>query len=120
MGNISAVYCLTESGRTVAREHLNHSQYAGKCPVPLEQYDEMVAAQKPPESWLTMEMQRRAFKHMVVSEEIITRVGPAVNAGKSFLIYGQPGNGKTFWRRLFSVSIPRPFTFRMRSKHKAW
>src|SRR5262245_7735302 len=43
MGNISAIYSLTESGRTVAREHLTHSQYAGKVPVPLEQYTEMVA-----------------------------------------------------------------------------
>lgn len=96
MGNISAIYSLTDTGRTVAREHLNHSQYAGKVPVPLEQYDAMVHAQKAPESWLTMEMLRRAFKHMVVSEEILSRVGPAVNAGKSFLIYGQPGNGKTY------------------------
>jgi len=108
MGNISAVYCLTESGRTVAREHLNHSQYAGKCPVPLEQYDEMVAAQKLPDSWLTMEMLRRAFKHMVVSEEIITRVGPAVNAGKSFLIYGQPGNGKTYLAEALFCLDPAP------------
>ena len=108
MGNISAVYCLTESGRTVAREHLNHSQYAGKCPVPLEQYDEMVAAQKLPDGWLTMEMLRRAFKHMVVSEEIITRVGPAVNAGKSFLIYGQPGNGKTYLAEALFCLDPAP------------
>jgi predicted ATPase with chaperone activity len=26
----------------------------------------------------------------------LNSIGPAVNAGKSFLIYGQPGNGKTY------------------------
>lgn len=108
MGNISAIYSLTDAGRTVAREHLNHSQYAGKVPVPLEQYEAMVAAQKLPDSWLTMEMLRRAFKHMVVSEEILSRVGPAVNAGKSFLIYGQPGNGKTYLAEALFGLDPAP------------
>ncbi len=108
MGNISAVYSLTDNGRNTAREHLNHSQYAGRAPVPLEQYDEMVAAQKLPDSWLTMEMLRRAFKHMVVSEEILSRVGPAVNAGKSFLIYGQPGNGKTYLAEALFGLDPAP------------
>ncbi|MBM3794030.1 MAG: hypothetical protein FJW31_08160 [Acidobacteria bacterium] len=50
MGNISAIYSLTDSGRTVSREHLNHSQYAGKVPVPIDQYEEMVHAQKLPDS----------------------------------------------------------------------
>ena len=108
MGNISAVYALTDNGRMVAREHLAHSQYAGRVPVPLEQYTDMVAAQKLPDSWLTMEMLRRAFKHMVVSEEILSRVGPAVNAGKSFLIYGQPGNGKTYLAEALFGLDPAP------------
>ena len=108
MGNISAIYSLTENGRATAREHLNHSQYAGKAPVPLEQYDAMVAAQKLPDSWLNMEMLRRAFRHMVVSEEILSRVGPAVNAGKSFLIYGQPGNGKTYLAEALFGLDPTP------------
>ena len=108
MGNISAIYSLTDSGRTVSREHLNHSQYAGKVPVPIDQYEEMVHAQNLPDSWLTMEMLRKAFKHMVVSEEILSRVGPAVNAGKSFLIYGQPGNGKTFLAEALFGLDPAP------------
>jgi hypothetical protein len=32
---------------------------------------------------------------MVVKEEILDQLGPAVNAGRSFLVYGQPGDGKT-------------------------
>src|SRR5258708_6091767 len=33
---------------------------------------------------------------MTVSEDIRAQSGPAVNSGKSFLMYGQPGNGKTY------------------------
>lgn len=96
LGAISAVYTLTENGRTVAREYLDANQYAGKAPVPLEQYATVVRLQRQRESWLTLEMLRHAFKHMVVTPQLLNAIGPAVNAGKSFLIYGQPGNGKTF------------------------
>jgi predicted ATPase with chaperone activity len=32
---------------------------------------------------------------MVVNEEMMGRIGPAVNSGKSIFLYGPPGNGKT-------------------------
>ena len=35
MGNMSGVFMLTESGRNLAREHLENNQYAGPAPVPL-------------------------------------------------------------------------------------
>jgi predicted ATPase with chaperone activity len=33
---------------------------------------------------------------MVVTPRLLAQIGPAVSSGNSFLIYGQPGNGKTF------------------------
>ncbi len=63
--------------------------------MPLYQYAEVVRRQRQPDSWLTPNDLTGAFRHMVVSQEILSQMGPAVNAGKSFLIYGQPGNGKT-------------------------
>lgn len=108
IGAISAVYVLTEAGRQHAREYLEANQYAGKVPVPLEQYAEMVRRQRQKDSWLTMEMLRQAYRHMVVTPEILSQIGPAVNAGKSFLIYGQPGNGKTYLvEALFNID-PTP------------
>ncbi len=95
IGNTSAVFALTESGRALARESMETNQYAGPVPVPLQQYTEVVRRQKRKESWLTPEALRAAFKHLVVSEDILLKIGPAVNSSKSFLIYGQPGNGKT-------------------------
>jgi predicted ATPase with chaperone activity len=95
MGNMSSVFMLTESGRNLARECLENNQYAGPAPVPLYQYTEMVRLQKLKENWLSPELLQKAFKHLVVEADILAQIGPAVNASKSFLIYGQPGNGKT-------------------------
>src|SRR5688572_3946972 len=89
LGNISAVYALTDNGRTVAREHLEANQYAGKAPVPLEQYATVVKLQRQRESWLSLEMLHSAFRHMVVTPQLLNAIGPAINSGKSFLIYGQ-------------------------------
>jgi len=95
MGNISGVFTLTESGRNLAREFLENNQYAGPAPVPLYQYSEVVRQQKLKDNWLSPELLIKAFKHLVVEPDILAQIGPAVNASKSFLIYGQPGNGKT-------------------------
>jgi predicted ATPase with chaperone activity len=95
MGNASAVFALTESGRNLSREVLENNQYAGPVPVPLEQYAEVVRKQRLAENWLGEAELEQAFEHLVVAEDILEQLGPAVNSNKSFLIYGQPGNGKT-------------------------
>ena len=95
MGNMSGVFLLTEAGRNLAREHLENNQYAGPAPVPLYQYVEVVRQQKLKDNWLNPQLLVEAFKHLVVEADILAQIGPAVNASKSFLIYGQPGNGKT-------------------------
>jgi len=95
MGNASAVFALTESGRNLSREVLENNQYAGPVPVPLDQYIEVVRKQRLAENWLSEDGLNGAFKHLVVAEDILEQLGPAVNSNKSFLIYGQPGNGKT-------------------------
>jgi len=95
MGNMSAIFFLTESGRNIAREFLENNHYVGPVPVPLPQYVEMVRRQKLAENWLSPGTLKKAFRHLVVEADVLAQIGPAVNASKSFLIYGQPGNGKT-------------------------
>jgi hypothetical protein len=95
-GSISSVFSLSEAGRTRTHECLERNQYSGPAPVPLDQYVSAVRAQRLPNGWLTRQALEGAFRHMVISPEVLTEVGPAVNSGKSFLIYGQPGNGKTY------------------------
>jgi hypothetical protein len=96
VGRISSLLALTESGRSRAREYLEANQYAGAAPVPMEQYSEMVRTQRPRDGWLTKEALRQSFTSMVITERLLSQVGPAVSAANSLLLYGKPGDGKTF------------------------
>ncbi|HUS08268.1 MAG TPA: hypothetical protein VMZ52_18330 [Bryobacteraceae bacterium] len=96
MGDVSSVFCLSAVGIELAQAALAKNQYAGRAPVTLSQYTQAVLAQKHRENWLTSAALRNAYKNMIVGEKVLSQIGPAVNAGKSLLIYGQPGNGKTF------------------------
>lgn len=105
IGNSSGIFFLTEAGRAMTREFLENNQYVGPAPVPLYQYSEVVRRQRLKENWLNPKTLRNAFRHLVVEEDILAQIGPAVNSNKSFLIYGQPGNGKTaLAESLFRVS----------------
>ncbi|HEY3441480.1 MAG TPA: hypothetical protein VGK29_12035 [Paludibaculum sp.] len=96
MGDISSTFATTEAARELTREYLESNSYCGRIPVPLEQYTVGVKMQRNKTDWLNKDMLLSAFKHMVMNEATLSQLGPAVNAGKSFLIYGQPGNGKTY------------------------
>jgi hypothetical protein len=96
MGAISSRFVLTESGRELTKDYVAANAYSGRVPVPLFQYVDMVRRQKLENGWVTPEALRDAYKHMVITPELLNQIGPAVNSGKSFLIYGQPGNGKTY------------------------
>lgn len=96
MGNISGYFSLSESGRNLAAQHIAMNQYAGQAPVPLSTYTQFVRRQRQPKGWLTKEKLAHAYRRMVVTSRILGQIGPAVSSGNSFLIYGEPGNGKTF------------------------
>ena len=94
-GPISELLSLTERGRQVTRDYLDNDQYVGPAPVPITQYCAAVDAQRMPARWLTPERLAEAYSRLVITEAILDQIGPAVASGKSLLIYGQPGNGKT-------------------------
>ena len=96
MGNSTVLFALTETGRNSARECMESNQYAGLAPVPLHQYTQIVRRQRRADGWLTPEALQQAYRRMVVTPRVLAQIGPAVSSGNSFLIYGQPGNGKTF------------------------
>ena len=95
-GDVSALFALSDAGRERAHEALEFNQYAGTAPVPLAQYEKMVGLQRPRAGWLTKEMLAEAYKGIVVTADILSGIGHAVSSGNSFLLYGKPGNGKTF------------------------
>jgi DNA-binding MarR family transcriptional regulator len=76
MGNMSGIFFLTETGRNLAREFLENNQYAGPAPVPLYQYAEIVRRQRLRENWLSPELLRSAFQHLVVEADILAQIGP--------------------------------------------
>ena len=96
MGDVGSLLALTETGRARARECLEQNQYAGPAPVPIEQYTDLVRRQRPAEGWLTQQALRRALQGMVITEHTLSQAGPAVSSANSLLLYGKPGNGKTF------------------------
>ncbi|MBI3209309.1 MAG: ATP-binding protein [Candidatus Solibacter usitatus] len=95
VGMVSSVFALSDQGRNITLQYIESSAYSGKAPVPLDQYCAVVKLQKR-KNWLTPEKLAEAFSHMIVSPDVLAQIGPAVNSGKSFLMYGQPGNGKTY------------------------
>jgi hypothetical protein len=96
MGSVGSVFALTESGRELARQYLESNQYSGPAPVPVDQYAEIVRQQRQRDGWLTKEALAQAFRGMVLTESILSQMGPAVSSGNSLLLYGKPGDGKTF------------------------
>lgn len=92
---LSTHYALTESGRAAAREALDQNLYLGPAPVSLAAYQEQIEKQRITNEMLEEDRLREGFSGLVVPEQMIRRLLPAINAGRSVLLYGPPGNGKT-------------------------
>jgi len=88
-------YALTSAGRERASEALRRCEYIGPVPIPLESYQEQVQKQTITNEVIGIEKLRKALSHLVLSEDIVRRLGPASNSGRAMLIYGAAGNGKT-------------------------
>jgi predicted ATPase with chaperone activity len=88
-------YVITEKGRVVAREALDRSQYAGPAPVTLDAYRQSVRSQSLGQFVVHQRTMRQALSHLVLGEEAFSKLGPAVNSGRSIFLFGHPGNGKT-------------------------
>jgi hypothetical protein len=88
-------YGLSAKGVEWARQALEQSEYVGPAPVPLTVYCEQIGRQRIANERVDRAMIDAAFGDLVVSNALVREVGPAVNSGRSILLYGPPGNGKT-------------------------
>ncbi len=86
---------LTTLGRQWALDALRQSQYNGPAPVPLADYVGQVQKQATVNERINAVSLGKSFSHLVLPDHIPRRLGPAINSGRSILIYGASGNGKT-------------------------
>ncbi len=86
---------LTDAGKARALDALSQSEYYGAMPVPLEIYSEQVKRQSIRNIQITRDQLTGAMGHLILPDELLDHLGPAVSSGRSILMYGPPGNGKS-------------------------
>jgi predicted ATPase with chaperone activity len=95
LNRASYQYIITDKGGLRARELLERNRYVGPCPVSMLHYVQIVKLQAKNRPLVKEEDVRLAMQGLILSKDVIDRIGPAVNSFKSIFIYGPPGNGKT-------------------------
>ena len=89
------IYSLTDLGRARARMHFEECAYVGTAPVPFEDYLRSVSAQTITSEHPKEDDLRQAFSDLLIADETLRLLGPAINSGRGLFLYGYPGNGKT-------------------------
>ncbi len=86
---------LTPRGRSMAVEAFANNAYIGPLPISLAEYSARVLRQTIRGETVTAQAVAAAMRPLVVGDDLLAKVGIAANAGRSILLYGAPGNGKT-------------------------
>lgn len=97
---------ISETGRIRSYELLELCRYVGPAPVSLESYRSMVELQSVKHIVIDEKKVRKAFAHLVVSDSLLQRLGPAISSGQSLFVYGPPGNGKTAIAETIGGALP--------------
>ena len=88
-------YQLTDAGKARALDALSQSEYYGTLPVPLADYAVQMRRQSVRDIKLTRPDLLKGMGHLILPDDLIDNLGPAVSSGRSILMYGPPGNGKS-------------------------
>ncbi len=88
-------YRLTEAGHKHALAALAQAEYFGAMPVPVDVYAEQVRRQSIRDVHVNRDRLTAAMGHLILPKSLLDQLGPAVGAGRSILMYGPPGNGKS-------------------------
>src|SRR5579872_1355165 len=103
---------LSGAGRALATERLTISKYAGAAPVSLGDYTAAIKAQAA-EVDISRKSLRNALSDLVVTDQVLDKLGPAVISQTSIFLYGPTGNGKTSLAerllRVYQDSILMPY-----------
>jgi hypothetical protein len=82
-------------GTAALEEAMSKTTYVGPCPVPFADYVEAVLAQTVKKLVVTRRTIRKAFEDLIITEDVLNEIGPAINSASSIFFFGYPGNGKT-------------------------
>ena len=63
--------------------------------MPLEDYWKQTAKQSISDAEISQDRLEGSMGHLVLPAGMLDQLGPAVNSGRSVLLYGPPGNGKS-------------------------
>ena len=85
---------LTNAGHKLASDRQQVCHYAGPAPVSLRAYQNAVQLQSARPKINRQHMQR-VFSDLVVEDDILDQLGPALISQKSLFLFGPSGNGKT-------------------------
>ncbi len=99
-------YSLTNKGTEKANECLDRNKYVGPAPVTFESYVEMTLRQSVHNIRVDVAGCDSALSGLVLSRTTRSLIGPAVNSGRSMLLYGEPGNGKSSITKAIGDMLP--------------
>jgi hypothetical protein len=88
-------YALSDAGRAAAAEAFAVSAYLGPAPVPLSFYQSQIKKQALSNENMRADKFREGFADLSVPDAYVRKLLPAIRAGRTILLYGPPGNGKT-------------------------
>lgn len=104
-GRAGYVFDLTAEGRSRAREAMDTNQYVGAAPVPMEVYFDWVERQTVQNVRIGRTEIEAGFDGLILEEEFLDEIGPAINSARSMFLYGHSGNGKTALARAIAGMI---------------
>lgn len=88
-------YRLSERGTMRVVEALERTRYAGPAPVTAEQYAQVMKAQKERRTPPSRERIKAALDQFVLAPDVADSLARALYSGKTTLLHGLSGNGKT-------------------------
>ena len=88
------VYQLTDLGRERAKKLAEHCSYFGAAPVSLKAYIDSVSEQTLTKEHPTKGDLERAFADLLIEQNMLRRLGPAVNSGRGLFLFGFPATAR--------------------------
>ncbi len=81
-------YALTDAGKIYAEQCLESNRFVGPAPVPIEDYWDWVEAQSINQVKVEKQHLQEVFSDYVIPDHLITKLGPAINSGRSIFLFG--------------------------------